>query len=69
MKSFEINALGLQGMSLEETIRINGGMPEWLKKVLPGGFLIAAWQFVNDHWDAICEGFERGTEEGVEKYF
>lgn len=66
MRKFEIKALGLEEIKFEDTREIEGG--GWKDAVIPGGALVAAWEWVNKHWDALVEGFKRGSEEGAELY-
>ena len=66
MKSFEIKALGLEEINIENAQEINGG--GLLDKLIPGGVLVAAWEWVNNHWDALVDGFNRGAEEGANLY-
>lgn len=68
MKQFEVNALGLEEIKPEEQKRIEGGLPQWVKDLVPSGVVVAAWEWINEHWDALVEGFERGAEEGAELY-
>ncbi|KWW28187.1 MAG: hypothetical protein AUK63_2013 [bacterium P3] len=71
MSQVKACGFGLVELQKQEITSIDGGMvlPKWLQDLIPGGIAIALWDWVNDHWDAIVEGFERGSEEGAELFF
>jgi len=68
MKTFEIKTLGLEELSGSELQIEGGGVKEALKKFVKGITIVGAWEWVNEHWDALVEGLERGCEEGSELY-
>lgn len=57
MKSFEINALGLEEMSEKDSERVNGGIVGTILAIIGG---ISAFAYIYDNKDRIKEGWEAG---------
>lgn len=66
MRQFEIKALGLEEVNVDDSMALCGGRLKDI--ILPGGAAVAVWEWLNNHWDALVDGFKRGSEEGAELY-